>query len=203
MEVSVEFVDVSAVTGRQPCAKHVLGRAWRCVDHVDAGSKRQVYSLAATAAIRNSRSAQTGQNAITSAGASSSPGSRPRSATQPGAGSLTHSHSAHVNGRQPTTHPGEHQRITATGGGVPVPSGRKVVSSSVRSTPAHARQRLRRDLSLDPSAPRALSSRTRCTSLLHSVRRHRRQATLPGNDRGSSRQVLALRIPTGSPTSPG
>jgi hypothetical protein len=84
----------------------------------------------------------------------------------------------------------------ATGGGVPV----SVASSSVRPTPARVRQRLRRDLSLGQSAPRALSSRTRCTSLLHSVRPHRRQATLLENDRGSSRQVPALRIPTGSPT---
>ena len=101
------------------------------------------------------------------------------------------------------THDGVHEHGgVATGGGVPVRSGRgKVASSSVRPTPARVQQRLRRDLSLGRSAPQAPSSRTRCTSSLHSVRPHRRQATLLENDRASSRQVSALRIPTGSPTS--
>jgi hypothetical protein len=94
------------------------------------------------------------------------------------------------------------QRITATGGGVPVRAGRaRVASSSVRSTPACVRPRLRQVLSRGQPAPQALSTRTRCTSLPHSSRPRRRQATFLENDHGSSHQVPALHVPTGSPTS--
>jgi hypothetical protein len=86
---------------------------------------------------------------------------------------------------------------------LPAPGRARVASSSVRTTPARVRPRLRRDLSLGQPAPRALSTRTRCTSLLHSLGPHQRQATFLENDRGFSRQVPALRRPTGSPTSLG
>lgn len=74
-------------------------------DHVDAGSNRQVYVSASFAAMRNSRDAHTGQKATISAGASWSSGSRPRSAIQPAASSLTHLHSAHriTMAREPTS----------------------------------------------------------------------------------------------------
>ena len=106
-------------------------------------------------------------------------------------------HGGHPAGGVASRRSGTHPHTT--GGGVP---GRgKVASSPARPTPAHVRQRLRRDLSLGQSASRAPSSRTRCTSSLHSVRPRRPQATHLENDRGSSRQVAAPRIPTGSPTS--
>ena len=66
------------------------------VDHVAAGSQRQVYVSASLPAISNSRAAHTGRNANTSAGASSSSGSCPRSAIQPPARLSTQPHSAHV-----------------------------------------------------------------------------------------------------------
>jgi hypothetical protein len=55
--------------------------------------------------MRNSRDAHTGQKATISAGASWSSGSRPRSAIQPAASSLTHLHSAHriTMAREPTS----------------------------------------------------------------------------------------------------
>ena len=68
----------------------------------------------------------------------------------------------------------------------------------------HAFDRICGEISrLGQPAPRALSTRTLCTSLLHSLAPRRRQATFLENDRGSSRQVPALRRPTGSPTSLG
>ena len=116
--------------------------------------------------------------------------SRPTSCQQGGASRSTHRDAAAL------------QRITATGGGVPVRAGRaRVAPSSVRSTPACVLPRLRQDLSRGQPAPQALSTRTRCTSLPHSSRPRRRQATFPENDHGSSHQVPALRVPTGSPTS--
>ena len=72
-------------------------------DHVGAGSNRQTYVSAIRRAMRNSRAAQGGQNAKTSFGASSSSGSLPRTAIQPGASLSTHPHCAHLMlARQPT-----------------------------------------------------------------------------------------------------
>jgi len=90
------------------CAAPTVDARTRSRSHTPITSasarKRQMYVSATVRAMRNSRAAQGGQNATSSPGASSSSGSLPSTAIQPGASRSTHPHWAHrISVREPTS----------------------------------------------------------------------------------------------------
>jgi pimeloyl-ACP methyl ester carboxylesterase len=82
-----------------------------------------------------------------------------------------------------------------------VVSARRHAAASAKPRPAVVRRRLQRALAPGLTDPPSPSTRTRCTSLLHSERRPRPGPTFPDDDRESCLRVWARRKPTGPLTS--
>jgi hypothetical protein len=82
-----------------------------------------------------------------------------------------------------------------------VVSARRHVAASAKRQPAVVQRRPQRGLAPGRTDALSPSTRTRCTSLLHSERRPRPGPTFPDDDRESCRRVWAPRKPNGPQTS--